>query len=127
MVPCRPAAGWLRDGSGGVCKECGEGCVGCVVVGLAAAAAGVVMVGCVGMAPELPGNGWVPRKFLSMGKSAIDASIICVNRSSANLAATRFPRQSWSSRSRRPLVTSSWMSRTVRFTGNGMPSRETTG
>jgi hypothetical protein len=59
MAPCRPAAGWLGDGSGGVCRECGEGCVGCaavvvVVVGLAA----VVMVGCVGRGPAaLPGNG----------------------------------------------------------------------
>ena len=122
MAPCKPA-GWLGDGSEGVCRECGEGCVGWVIVGLAA----VVVVGCVGRAPALPGNGLVPRKFLSMGKSAIEASIICVYRSSANLAATRFPRQSWSSRSRRPLFTSSWMSRTVRFTGNGMPSREMTG
>ena len=105
-------------------RECGEECV---VVGVGCCCDGeraLVVPAALGL---LPGDACVPRKFLRMGKSAMDASIICVNRSSANLAATMFPRQSWSSRSRRPLFTSSWMSRTVRFTGKGMPSRETTG
>ncbi len=69
----------------------------------------------------LQGEAFGPRKFLRMGKSAMEASIICVCEAVVgDLGRDKIPTPEllW----RRPLFTSFWMSRTVRFTGKGIPS-----
>jgi hypothetical protein len=74
-------------------------------------ARGAGRIGAPGALVTRIGEGCVARKFLRIGKSAMDASSISSNWLSANSAATRFPRQSWLSWPRWPLFSSSWCTR----------------